>query len=327
LKLHENLIPGVKIGASIRITSEHQKHYNFKRYITLHNDTAFDNFSTGGNLFSQSNRNLHWNIGSQYYINGYYKGNYSFNAEINKIFRSKSDSLFLNLEIKFAKNRPRYLEQHYYSNRFIWDEELTDIVEKRLKVSVQHPRWFIETGINYGIFDNYLYYTANAYPAQIDSPISILSVYINKDLHFWKFTWRNRFIYQTVDENLYLKMPTFIMYSSLYIQHSFIGKKTGINKMIATIQAGFDVYYNSRYYSPAYMPATGRFHLQYQNYTGDYPLVNAFINARIKRLVFFSKFEHLTSLLADEGELYYPIAHYPIGDFAVKFGISWKFND
>jgi len=45
----------------------------------------------------------------------------------------------------------------------------------------------------------------------------------------------------------------------------------------------------------------------------------------LKRFKFFLKYQHMNSLFSPKR--YYTVPHYPMGDAALKFGISWAFYD
>ncbi|MCK4638509.1 MAG: hypothetical protein KAT33_03750, partial [Bacteroidales bacterium] len=58
---------------------------------------------------------------------------------------------------------------------------------------------------------------------------------------------------------------------------------------------------------------------------GNYFYADVFLNFKIKRVLFFVKYQHFNAGFS--GYNYYTVPHYPMQDAAFKFGISWKFYD
>ena len=129
-------------------------------------------------------------------------------------------------------------------------------------------------------------------------------------------------LFQTSENNSTISIPELVYYNSTYFEDELFFKSTE-GKL--KLQIGFDLYYNSLYYAPAYMPATGQFYLQRETKYGDYPMFNAFANLKIKRMRLFFKMEHVTEGVFDRN--YFSAMHYPLHGRAFKFGFSWSFYD
>ena len=91
------------------------------------------------------------------------------------------------------------------------------------------------------------------------------------------------------------------------------------------MQTGFDLYYQTRWYGYAYMPATGRFYVQREKRLGNYPFMDAYLNVKIQRLRFFFKLQHFSSKLF--GPDYFTVVDYPMNQLFFKIGFSWTFYD
>jgi len=74
------------------------------------------------------------------------------------------------------------------------------------------------------------------------------------------------------------------------------------------------------------MPATAQFYEQRIRKTGDFPIVNVFMNLRIKNVLLFLKLENLSNQFVIN-KYYYFTNNYPIHTTAFKFGVSWRFMD
>ena len=73
----------------------------------------------------------------------------------------------------------------------------------------------------------------------------------------------------------------------------------------------------------AYNPILGEFYIQNKEEFGGYPLLDFFINARIKQTRIYLKAEHFNS--AFSGYNYYAAPGYPYRDFVIRFGLVWNF--
>jgi hypothetical protein len=118
-------------------------------------------------------------------------------------------------------------------------------------------------------------------------------------------------------------LPLFSGFNSTYLDFTLF--------KVLQLQFGADLYYNTKYYANSYMPATGVFYTQNTMLIGDYPYVDVFANAKLKRLRFFIKYERASNLPSDISEISktygYFIPSYPYNPGIVKYGLSWTFYD
>ena len=96
--------------------------------------------------------------------------------------------------------------------------------------------------------------------------------------------------------------------------------------LVFHIQVGVDARWNSAYYAPNYMPATGQFFLQnpddasYQKY-GDYLFMDAYLNFQLKRVRFYLQMNHLNRLWTNNHNSLY-MRGYAMEPSYLKFGLS-----
>jgi len=66
--------------------------------------------------------------------------------------------------------------------------------------------------------------------------------------------------------------------------------------------------------------------LTVQNTTkiGDFPMIDFFVNARVRQTRIFLKAEHLNNLFSNS-RTYYATPNNPYRDFMVRFGLVWNF--
>jgi hypothetical protein len=117
-----------------------------------------------------------------------------------------------------------------------------------------------------------------------------------------------------------MPLPMISIYESIYYENLLKFNRTH-GKMLT--QIGFDIYYNTKFYAPAYMPSLAQFYLQDEKQIGDYPFIDFFINIKIKRARIFFRVQHLNSDLIKRE--YFTVLHYPMNERSIKFGLSWSF--
>jgi outer membrane cobalamin receptor len=147
--------------------------------------------------------------------------------------------------------------------------------------------------------------------------MSVSKFYLNYLVSYRKWDIDSKLIYQKANQSI-LRIPSFTANASLSFTQKFL-------QNVALLQPGIEVYYNTNYMADAYMPMTRSFYLQNETTVGNYAYVDLFLNVRIKRTLFFLKFQHINAGL--NGYTYMMVPGYPMPDRGLKFGLSWKFYD
>jgi hypothetical protein len=86
-----------------------------------------------------------------------------------------------------------------------------------------------------------------------------------------------------------------------------------------------DVHYKSEYYASGYDITTQQFYTQTTIKILDFPIIDFFLNTKIKRGRIFFKFHNFMKLFADYG--YVPTPFYPGQKNVIDFGFDWSFYD
>lgn len=154
-------------------------------------------------------------------------------------------------------------------------------------------------------------------PLQEDKGISYLKVKYKKEFKVGMFALNNTVMYQNVtqDEQV-LNLPQFVTRNTLYFS-------SDVFKKAMYLQTGITFKYFTSYNMNAYNPILGEFYVQNKEELGGYPLLDFFINARIKQTRIYLKAEHFNSSFS--GYNYYAAPNYPYRDFVIRFGLVWNF--
>lgn len=154
-------------------------------------------------------------------------------------------------------------------------------------------------------------------PYQYDQTINYMSVKAAKEIKFWRMGFDSTVLYQKVDQaNAILNVPEFTTRNTLYYSDYFF-------KKALYIQSGVTLNYFTKYKANDYNPLLGEFYIQNQKEIGDFPMLDFFINAKVRTFRMFLKAEHFNSSFT--GYNYYTAPNYPYRDFMVRFGVIWNF--
>ena len=85
----------------------------------------------------------------------------------------------------------------------------------------------------------------------------------------------------------------------------------------------FTANYFTSYNLNAYDPILAEFYVQNTDEIGNFPLIDFFINAKVRQTRIFIKAEHFNSSFTGNDFLSAP--GYPYRDFSVRFGVVWNF--
>ena len=140
---------------------------------------------------------------------------------------------------------------------------------------------------------------------------------MSKEIKFRKFAIDNTVLYQEVaQEDIILNVPKILTRNTLYFS-DFVFKKAMLLQTGITFQAF------TKYYGNEYNPLIGEFYTQEIRRIGGYPLIDLFVNARVRQARIYFKAEHVNA--AFTGRNYFASPTTPYKDFLIRFGIVWTF--
>ena len=183
---------------------------------------------------------------------------------------------------------------------------------------------FGDLRFDFRLIDNYTYFslisenkTLKPIVNQLGSSIDYLKIKWNKEFKFGKFALDNSLVYQKVNQDGdYLNIPVLLSRNTIYYSNTIL-------KGALFFQTGISVKYFSKYYSNEYNPIISSFHVQNEKKIGGFPLIDLFVNAKIKQTRLFLKAEHFNSTFT--GNNFYSSPSYPYRDFIIRFGLVWNF--
>lgn len=216
----------------------------------------------------------------------------------------------------YSLNQSSYISYNW-SNNFK-NEKINDIIVNA------NTQW-ASASLQISSFNDYLYFTdkeqvANQQlikPYQYDKTINYLSVKVSREFKYRKFALDNTILYQKVgQQDNILNVPDLTLRHTLYYTNRFF-------KRNLQVQTGIIANYFTKYYANDYNPIVGEFFTQNNKEIGNFPMLDFFINARIRQTRIFLKAEHFNSSFT--GNKFYATPNSPYTDFIVRIGVVWTF--
>lgn len=198
-----------------------------------------------------------------------------------------------------------------------------------LQVHFNSRKWG-DLSAKYTNIDNYTYFGADPAqelveggeqatlrPFQENASVSHLKVKYKKEFKFGIFALNNTVMYQNVSQSSdVLNVPQLVTRNTLYLSSDVFDKAM-------FLQTGVTFKYFTSYNMDAYNPLLGEFYIQNSQELGGYPMLDFFINARVKQTRIYLKAEHFNSSFS--GYDFYSAPNYPYRDFVIRFGLVWNF--
>ena len=220
---------------------------------------------------------------------------------------------------------PDHIYNLYQSSyvQYNWANDFNNEKINNLQATAK-TQWFDAT-LKISSINDYLYFSNDATnplqqiisPKQYDKTINYLSIKASREFKWWKLALDNTVLYQQVDQkDDILNVPQITTRNSLYFTNFFF-------KKALFLQTGFTLNYFTKYYMNDYNPVVTEAFVQTDRKIGDFPMLDFFVNARIRQTRIFLKAEHFNTLFSPNK--YYTAPNYPYRDFMIRFGLVWTF--
>ncbi|GLB54045.1 hypothetical protein NBRC110019_30860 [Neptunitalea chrysea] len=214
-----------------------------------------------------------------------------------------------------------YINYNWY-NVDSFEKEQTKTLHAKLSL-----KKIANIDFTYSMLDNYTYFqkqeslsdslTSIVKPAQYSGTINYLKLKLEKEFKLWKFALNNTIMYQEVvqDDDI-LNVPQFVTRNTFYFS-------TPMFKNNLQLQTGLTLKYFTKYYTDEFNPLLSEFSVQNNTEIGEYPIIDAFLDFKIRQTRFFFKAEHINNLFSKEYN-YYSTVNTPYRDFVIRFGLVWN---
>ncbi len=231
---------------------------------------------------------------------------------------------------KRSVSTPTFLQQAYRGSHDVWlntfvNMEATEIggnlIYKTKNISVL-------PGVRFSTFKNYIFFKQNVadsgqrvLPLQSSGYQTLVSPELNFSITLFNhINFTTQAIYTHVIENSENAIQVPDVFVNNQVSYSNIWFKGNLD-----FQVGVDVHWKSAYYAPAYDPVIQQFYVQQDFSAPSFPLLDIFLNAKIKHARIFVKYNNILKMFSDYAAI--PTPFYPGIKNIVDFGFDWSFYD
>lgn len=225
------------------------------------------------------------------------------------------DTVAVDVSGHFKNTAQPYLLKHYISNHFAWHNDFGKTRSFRAGGAITVPWTRTRLEAYFENLQNYVYFNNEALPAQYGGSVQILTARLTQSLKLGILNWDNTLTLQTTSKDNILPLPLFALYSNLYLHFRAF--------RVLDVHIGVDCDYYTRYYAPAYQPATMSFHTQQDVKLGNYAFMNLYADFRLYKTRFFVMMSHINQGWFSKDYFSSPL--YPLNPRKFQIGLSVDF--
>ena len=214
-------------------------------------------------------------------------------------------------------NAPSFDQLYYLGNRrLISNDSLNSVGYNQIGGILDYKDGLISIGALVNNTINPIYFDYFGTQSQFDGTAQVIQMELRSQLALGKFTVRPKAVYQYWGGPNIYQLPEW--YADVRLDYEKAAFKNTLNLLFGI---------NLRWYSTtelmAYSPDVSAFTLSNQSSFGNYPFIDFYLNARVQKVRFFLKANHVNSGLM--GYKYLAAENYPVRDRQFLVGINWIF--
>jgi hypothetical protein len=243
----------------------------------------------------------------------YYFGEYSSNDfQINGKIYLKLKGNELNGGIRIEHRTPNYIYQEFTTSRLRWSNSFGKTDQQQIFVNFERKNlWASFKVLN---IKNHLYFNEVYQPEQISENIQHIVLEARKDFRFGHWGVDINLIYQAVSNSVVVRVPE-ISAKARFFYHNFFFKD------VLEFELGIEGFYFTEYYANRYNPLIRSWYIQNVQSIGNYPFLDAYLNAKIGKARLFVRYDNFNANFMDNK--YYASPFYPALDPMFRFGVNW----
>lgn len=279
------------------------------------NATTENLLYVGGQITKQRGSIVTYGATAKVGIIGPASGDLNIDGNIRTRFPLFGDSVSITALARFSNEHAPFLLNNYRSNHFIWHNDFGK--ERRLNIGGRLDLRHTDTRFEFFVenVQNHIYFGPDFLPVQHGGSVQVMTARLQQNLSWRALHWDNTFTFQKSSDNNVIPLPEFVVYSNLYAIFR-----------IATlhVQLGLDCDWYTKYYAPAYQPATMAFATQRETKIGNYPFMNLYANMRLGKVRFYVMMSHINQGIIG-GNNWFSMPHYPLNPRRFQLGVSVDF--
>ena len=270
--------------------------------------------------YRNKTRNKLWDIiaKGEFYLNGLNSGDYNAYASLSRYLNKRWGNVSLlfnnvNRSPSFIYNS---LSSFNFENTASYNKENIII----LKATAENP--FISLSAANYFITNYLFFSNYHKTEQYNRVINLLQLSAAKKIRLSKrWNWYIEATLQQTDASAPVNLP--LIYTRNRIAYEGLFFKN------LNLSTGFEVRYNTPYKAYNYSPVMGQFMPQDTATIRNRPVINAFMNFRIKSFTGYLRAENLNTVSFTNGFGFthnnFAAPYYLYPGLIIRFGIQWNF--
>lgn len=299
--------------------------------IAGYEDFSEHNVSIGAQLKKQQGRVLHYDLTGETWLTGEDAGQLKVDFSTDLNFKFLGDTVHLMANAYFHRLNPSFYQRRYHSKHFWWDNSLNKETRTRIEGTFALDRTRTKVRLAVEELQNYTYFgmsydytdeTRTNFKAAVyqhSSNLNVMTAQLIQDLQLGPLHWDNVLTYQSTSNKDVLPLPTFNVFSNLYLQFKIA--------RVLSVELGGALTYFTKYYAPDYVPGITQFAVQQNSDSrvelGNFPRIDAYANMHLKHARFFVMMSNAAPDLGNGMRFLAP--HYPINSSVLRMGVSWNF--
>lgn len=314
----DGIVGLIDVGAGLE--NHHYYQFNMDQYLDGKTDGENkSSFYVYGAIEGKLKKYFSWGADLRYHLAGDRSQDLNVGGKASISAFIKGRPISLSGSFRYELRSPSYWSENFFSNHYVWFNSFAKENETRLEISLDAPHYGLELRAYQSVISNKIYYGADSKPAQYSGNVSVSGIYARKDFLAGGFHFNNRVLLQWSTAQEVVPVPLASAFLSYFYEFNIV-------KGVLRLQLGLDGRYNTKYYAFGYNPSIAEFYNQREKEIGGYPMVDAFVNAKWKRMRILVKFQHLNDDLFGDRN-YFTVLHYPQNKRILKLGFSWTFYD
>lgn len=286
--------------------------------------TKYNNIYFTGEYRNRT-RNKKWDVvlSGRLYSTGQYAGDYEVYASLERLLANNKGNLLFGFQ-NVNRSQSVIFSGSNTSFPIITDgQNFNKENVSKAFATINFSKLDLSLVGNYYIVSNYLYMDDFYRPKQESSLFNVLHIGAQKKIQLTKhWFWYIEAHFQQTAGNPPVNVPTILTRNRFAFEGNFFK-----NLFLST---GFDVRYYTAYNPDDYSPFSGQFVFQEAFSTAsNRPVVDAYLNFRIKSFKCFIRAENLNSVNFSDGFKFtknnFSAPHYPQRPFWFRLGIWWNF--
>ncbi len=278
----------------------------------------YQNVHVGASFLHTVGEGWDWLARGRYYLFGYKATDLILDGYIAKQFKGTKGESLIRIDGKFSIEEPDHFLSFFESNSYKWYNDFGKTKDIRGSLTVSNEAIKALGRFNFSLVSDLVFFNDSAMPIQHRPVVTVFSGELKKDFKAGIFHSNHHIHYQVSSDNNVVRLPDLSYYTSNYLGFTVV-------KNALTAEIGFDLYYYTKYRALAFAPSSGVFYSQDIKEIGNYPYLNLFLNAKLKRTRFFLRWDHTYAGFIKKN--YFHVLQYPTRGRVFKFGLSWTFYD